>query len=162
MTSYDARIEIYEHITEVRGMMLRVAEELIRRAHEHDASKFIAPEIDEYLNYTPVLEGFEYGSEEEKAARQKIDDKSTKHHYEVCRHHPEHFPNGIHDMNLVDLIEMLCDWKAAGDFVGWGPYEGQFPQSTLATSIERNAARFGYGDELKRVLLNTAEMLNGA
>ena len=35
------------------------------------------------------------------------------HHYANNRHHPEHWPNGINDMTLMDLIEMLADWKAA-------------------------------------------------
>jgi hypothetical protein len=34
---------------------------------------------------------------------------ALKHHYENNRHHPEHFKNNIDDMNLIDLIEMLCD-----------------------------------------------------
>ena len=38
---------------------------------------------------------------------------ALQHHYEDNCHHPEHYRNGIHDMNMVDLIEMLCDWRAA-------------------------------------------------
>ena len=34
-------------------------------------------------------------------------------HYAKNRHHPENHRNGIKDMTLVDLIEMLSDWKAA-------------------------------------------------
>lgn len=158
---YDARLEIYEHNTEVRGTMLRIAHELIQRAHEHDASKLQSPEVEEYLEYEPVIEVLPYGSEEQEAARERsrIESISTAHHYEVCRHHPQHFPNGIHDMNLVDLIEMLCDWKAASEFTGWGPYAGTITPFGLKPSIEKNAERFGYGDELKRILLNTAEIM---
>jgi len=40
---------------------------------------------------------------------------AIEHHYKNNRHHPEHFNNGIDEMNLVDLIELLCDWKAASE-----------------------------------------------
>jgi hypothetical protein len=37
-----------------------------------------------------------------------------KHHYSHNRHHPEFFgEDGVDGMTLVDLIEMLADWKAA-------------------------------------------------
>jgi hypothetical protein len=37
-----------------------------------------------------------------------------KHHYAYNRHHQEFFgEDGVDGMTLVDLIEMLPDWKAA-------------------------------------------------
>lgn len=156
---YDARIEIYEHIAKVRGLLLRVVADLLERAQEHDASKFTPPEIEEYFEYTPTLETLEYGSAEERQARATIEDLGAKRHYELNRHHPEHFEDGIHGMNLVDLIEVLCDWKVASEFTGYGPYENTITPAGLEASIEKNAERFGYGDELKRILLNTAETL---
>jgi Family of unknown function (DUF5662) len=35
------------------------------------------------------------------------------HHYAANRHYLEHFANGVNDVTLVDLVEMLADWKAA-------------------------------------------------
>lgn len=70
------------------------------------------------------------------------------HHYAHNRHHPEHFPDGIRGMSLLDLVEMLADWKAATE---------RHADGDLARSIEINQARFGYGDELKVVLRNTAK-----
>ena len=57
----------------------------------------------------------------------------------------------INDMNLVDIMEMLCDWKAAGE---------RQRDGNLLKSIELNAQRFGYDDQLKQIFVNTAKMLD--
>jgi hypothetical protein len=62
-------------------------------------------------------------------------------------HHPEHYSNGIQGMSLLDVIEMLCDWKAA---------TMRHADGDLSKSIEINQKRFGYSDELKSILINTA------
>lgn len=54
-------------------------------------------------------------------------------------------------MNLVDIIEMICDWKAASE---------RQKDGNLLKSIEQNATRFGYDDQLKRIFMNTAKMLD--
>jgi hypothetical protein len=53
---------------------------------------------------------------------------------------------GISGMTLLDLTEMLCDWKAA---------TLRHNDGDIRKSIEINQKRFGYSDELKRILLNT-------
>lgn len=58
---------------------------------------------------------------------------------------PEH---GIHGMTLLDLVEMFCDWKAA---------TLRHKDGDIRRSIELNQKRFGYSDDLKRILLNTVE-----
>ena len=75
---------------------------------------------------------------------------ALQHHYAANRHHPEHFTKGIDDMTLIDIIEMLCDWKAASLRQNDG---------NLLKSIEINAQRFGYDDQLKRIFINTAKLL---
>lgn len=50
-------------------------------------------------------------------------------------------------MNLVDLIEMLCDWKAA---------TLRHDDGDLIKSLKHNQERFGFGDEIGQLLLNTA------
>ncbi len=69
------------------------------------------------------------------------------HHYSVNSHHPEHFSDGTRGMNLLDVLEMLADWDAAAT---------RHTDGDLATSIEINAERFGYGQEFKALLTNTA------
>ena len=41
--SYDSRPETYEHIARVRLLMLKLAFDLIERAHVHDSSKLFDP-----------------------------------------------------------------------------------------------------------------------
>jgi hypothetical protein len=72
------------------------------------------------------------------------------HHYAQNRHHPEHHASGIAGMTLLDLIEMLCDWKAATE---------RHEDGDMARSIQQNQERFGYSDELRLVLENTAREL---
>lgn len=81
-----------------------------------------------------------------------LDMKSAlDHHYASNRHHPEHFVNGINDMTLVDIIEMLCDWKAS---------TLRHNDGNLLKSIETNAERFNMDGQLKQILLNTARMID--
>ena len=71
-------------------------------------------------------------------------------HYANNRHHPEHFEDGIRGMNLLDLLEMICDWKASSE---------RHNDGDIFKSIEINQKRFGYSDDIKAVLRNTAEFL---
>lgn len=74
---------------------------------------------------------------------------ALQHHYAQYRHHPEHFDNSIDDMNLIDIVEMFCDWKAAS--------ERQL-DGNLLKSIEKNADRFNIDPQLKHILINTAKV----
>lgn len=144
--SYDSRPDTYAHIQSVQAKLLGVAIDLIRRAHNHDASKLVKPEVEIFDEYTPKLREMTYGSDEYKEALAEMTEKGLGHHYRENDHHPEHFENGIHDMGLVELIEMFCDWWAATE---------RHNDGNLHESIEKNAERFGYGSELKRILSNT-------
>jgi len=54
-------------------------------------------------------------------------------------------------MTLLDLVEMLADWKAATE---------RHENGSLARSIEINAERFHYGEDMKRLLTETAKQLS--
>lgn len=150
MPDFDSRPETYEHIDAVRSLMLEVVMQVLDRAHKHDESKLHPPEVAVFDEFTPKLKDLVYGSEEYRDCLAQMK-PALDHHYDVNRHHPEHFEDGILGMNLIDLIEMLCDWAAASKR-GKG---GDVRQSIRTI----NQARFGYGDEVERLLLNTAEAL---
>jgi hypothetical protein len=97
--------------------------------------------------YTPLLRDSTYGSDEYKRFLAGMGE-GLRHHYAANDHHPEHFPNGIHDMDLVQLIEMLADWKAA---------TLRHADGDLDRSIRQNAERFGYGASMITLLQSTAE-----
>jgi hypothetical protein len=116
----------------------------------HDASKKESPELEVFDEFTPKLRGTTYGSDEYKAYTKAMGE-GLAHHYAHNDHHPEHFPGGFEDMNLLQLIEMLCDWKAATMRMADG--------GDLRKSINQNAERFGYGNKMKKILLNTSEYM---
>ena len=76
------------------------------------------------------------------------------HHYSVSRHHPQYFADSIDGMNLIDLIEMLVDWKAAGE-------RHKDKPTDIFRSIEINSdeEHFNISPQLKQILLNTATYL---
>lgn len=54
-------------------------------------------------------------------------------------------------MDLMQLTEMLCDWLAAVK---------RHDDGDIRRSITINRERFGYGDEIERLLLNTVEAMD--
>ena len=55
------------------------------------------------------------------------------------------------NFELIDIVEMLCDWRAAA---------ARQLDGNLLKSIEVNAERFGYGEQLKQIFINTAKMFD--
>ena len=147
--TYDSRPETYEHIKEVRTNINKVIYDLIDRANRHDASKLVSPEVEAFDKLTPILKTLEYGSEEYQKNLDELG-VALEHHYANNRHHPQWHENGIKGMNLVDIVEMLCDWGAAVKRMNKGSIE---------ESIEINQERFGYSDELKQIFYNTLPLL---
>ena len=147
--SYDSRDDTLKHIETVKGLLNTVKQELWRRAVIHDASKLIDPEKEIFDEYTPKLKDSTYGSQEYNDFLIGMGE-ALEHHYEENRHHPEHFENGIRDMNLIDIIEMFCDWKAA---------TLRHADGDIRKSIIHNKERFGYSDELEAIFNNTVDFL---
>jgi uncharacterized protein DUF5662 len=149
--TYDSRPDTYEHIDKVRYHLHAVISELLERAYLHDATKLQSPEVEMFDELTPKLKGLKYGSPEYKAATDAMG-PALQHHYEHNPHHPEHHPDGIRGMTLIDLVEMLCDWKAAGE---------RTKDGDIHTSINQNRERFGVDPQLHDILHNTAVALWG-
>jgi len=139
--------ETLQHIMRVRTILDEFASELLVRGACHDKSKLDRPEVEAFTEWTPKLAASTYDSDEYKAMKQKLGD-ALAHHYAKNRHHPEHWANGIDDMNLIDLVEMFCDWKAATE---------RHHDGNLNTSIKKNAVRFSMNPQLVKIFENTAE-----
>lgn len=144
---YDSRGDTGEHILHVAQYMSRLIAHLIQRAAVHDASKLESPEVEVFDEVTPLLRDMTYGSDEYKASLARMR-PALEHHYAHNSHHPEHYPDGIRGMCLLDLVEMLCDWKAA---------TLRHADGDILRSIEINQQRFGYSDDLKQIFLNTVK-----
>jgi hypothetical protein len=152
MTRDDVIRSTAAHIRRVGELLADTTHELTRRAVLHDASKWSPDEWPAFEDATPKLAGLTYGSDEYKAALASIRPAIVEH-YRRNSHHPEHYTglgpenDGINGMNLLDLIEMLCDWKAAGE---------RHDNGSMVRSIEINRDRFKIGPQLEKVLVNTA------
>lgn len=138
------------HINQVKENIIQVVQELLNRANNHDRTKLMAPEVQIFTEYTPKLAGCTYGSKEYNRYLKEMK-KALDHHYEVNRHHPEHFENGINDMTLIDLIEMLCDWMAAVK---------RHDDGDICESLAINKKRFGISKQLSQILENTVRALS--
>lgn len=148
---YDSKNDTLKHVQNVRSKIMKVVNDLVERAFCHDQSKLEEPEKEYYDKYTQGLRALEYGSNAYKEVIKKMQ-PGIDYHYAHNRHHPEFFADGINGMSLLDLIEMLCDWKAAGERHVDKPVD-------ILRSIEINAERFHIEPQLKQILLNTATYL---
>lgn len=143
-----AAVATLRHIARVRQLLGEYAAEMIRRGDEHDASKLMAAEIGPLQKMQDIIdrEGqAPYGSEEYKR-RTALLRPMLAHHYAHNPHHPEHYENGIAGMDLGDLVEMFCDWKAASE-------REEEPAMSLSAMVEKH----GIPPMLESILRNTAE-----
>lgn len=147
--SYDSTQDTEEHIQKVHHRLVEVQRELLTRALVHDASKLSEPEKSGFDVLTLKLANLVYGSDEYRAALAEAK-PTIDHHYAVNSHHPEHYEQGIAGMSLLDLVEMLCDWKAASE---------RTKQGSIAASLVHNKQRFGIDDQLAAILENTVKEL---
>lgn len=133
-----------------RAFLYDVVFALLRRGSEHDRTKLFEPEVDLFVKYTPELAKCHYGSPEYDEALKGLK-PALDHHYGNNRHHPEHFKAGIGDMNIIDIVEMMCDWKAA---------TLRQKDGNLRKSVELNAARFQINKQLVRILENSMDLFD--
>ncbi len=139
------------HIHRVRELLSKCIINLIDRSNEHDLSKLRSPEVEGFTQHTASLAASTYGSQEYKDKISGDLKVAIQHHYANNSHHPEHWKDGINDMDLLDMTEMLCDWKAASE---------RHNNGNILKSIEINADRFGMSPQLTRIFENTAKALN--
>jgi hypothetical protein len=149
MPEYDYIQDVLQHKRLVTEYMQMIASELFQRAAVHDNSKFLPEEAEIYGRVVPKLKTLEYGSEEYKETVKELG-PALQHHYEHNAHHPEHFEAGIDGMNLVDVIEMVCDWVAA---------TRRSMSANVYQSLEVNRKRFDISPQMIRVISETILLL---
>jgi len=147
-----------KHQQWVAERMIACAQRLLKKAVEHDASKFSDIEMKHYVE--PVFElntkNIEYGSEEYKKLTARMGE-GWKHHLNNNDHHPEYFiplsvqtlNDPIRCMDLFVLMEMLCDWIGASKRKGnsaWLPFD-QFEK------------KYNVDEQLMAVLKNTMAII---
>ena len=175
----DQRPGTRKHISIVEGYLKKMMAELQYRSVNHDKSKLIDPERQIFDKYIPKLKTTAYGSDEYNGYLEEME-VGLNHHYRNNRHHPEHFfynecndcskkyygmmpskcscgcsqltkQSDVNQMNLIDIMEMFCDWKAASI---------RHKDGDINKSIEINKKRFGITDQLAQILKNTIDLLD--
>jgi hypothetical protein len=148
---HDSTLDTQAHISKVGAALSEMIFNLHQRALVHDASKLEEPEKSAFDQATPNLKSLAYGSDAYYAALKEVG-PALQHHYAANDHHPEHNPvDGVLGMSLMAILEMLADWKAAG--------ERHDPPTSLSQSIAYNSTRFDIPPYLTQILYNTVREL---
>ena len=143
-----ARADTEAHIAKVQERMDECVALLIARAVMHDASKLQEPEKSGYDHWKPILRQLPEDSPEMEAARREMGAILEHHVNANAGHHPSGNANGVADMSLLGLLEMLADWRAAAD---------EKPPHVLL--LDYNIKRFGIEPQLAAILGNTVKEL---
>ncbi len=145
---YDSTADTLKHILRINELLHSVARNVLDRADKHDRSKLTAPEKQIFDKYTPKLKTSVYGSEEYKQFLQEMKPALDNHYKENKSHHPDLYPNGIRDMDILDMVEMLIDWKAASE---------RHETGDINKSIDIQKQRFNLPDELVDIFKNSVK-----
>jgi hypothetical protein len=149
------------HCRYVRRGLRRIERALSERAEAHDDSKLMADEFAGFTRINKAARLNPYGSPEYRAGL-KQEKPTIDLHYSRNRHHPEHAKlageaaetkRGLPDdatywaartaaeMDFLDLIEMVCDWRGA--YLGYGS-QGTWEEN-MVRQRERYKDRFSAG-----------------
>jgi len=123
-----------KHKLQVMRFMLKVCLRILKRAWVHDFSKYSKEEAP-YFAAAANTKDVVYGSEEYKRDVEVNLKPALDHHYRLNSHHPQHFEKGFKEMQPLDVIEMLCDWKAS---------TLRNKNGNIRTSLGLNRKRYGY------------------
>lgn len=146
-TEQDYLRDTRAHIANVQRYMQAFATLLNTRSVDHDTSKLEEPEKSILHQNTVEYKRLKIGSPKYEAHLKKVK-IALEHHYAMNSHHPQHYKNGVAGMDLLDIVEMFCDWMVACREHGDG---------NIVHSILENKKRFDYSDELTQILINTAD-----
>lgn len=153
LNSKQVELDTLHHIRRVNELLIKASQELTNRAIKHDASKLgyldelSAEERKGFDNAVYRLKDIEFGTEEYTKALVELE-PALKLHYSRNSHHPQHYPNGISDMDLFDVIEMFYDWVAASE---------RTKDGNITKSIHVNKVRFNMNAQLGLIFMNTAD-----
>ena len=149
---FDFLTDTLIHISEVQEELEKFCHELKVRGIKHDRSKLQEPEFSIFVSTREQFKKANYGTPE-YAAVAEIASSAVDHHYKNNRHHTKYHPDGVYSMNLIDIIELICDWKVASR---------RSPDKTFEDSLEECFKRYNIVGQLKKVVLNTLRDLEMA
>lgn len=135
---------INSHINRVRKWIGKFSSILFIRGINHDKSKLCEPELSLWKKMDEEPR-YPYGTPKykEKLNRYK---EVFQHHYMHNKHHPEHWSGYYCDMDLMDVIEMLCDWLG---------YKEDITLKEAEILVDQQCERYGFNDTFRHLLYNT-------
>lgn len=137
------------HVQEVSCGLERIASEIRQRGFSHDLTKFQDPEFSAFVSTRERFKKVNYGTPEYEMLTKEIK-PAIDHHYSCNRHHTAFHSDGINDMTLIDIIEMLADWHAA---------ERRSPDKKLIDTWAYAKKKYGINEQLGKIILNTLESM---
>jgi hypothetical protein len=136
------------HVSHVRDSLARIRHELELRGIRHDRSKYSSEEFPGFARINATARRHPYGSDEYKASL-AAERPTVERHTRENSHHPEahderwRWPERVsiiryEQMPWLDIIEMVCDWRAAWEAYG--------KQGTWEGNIVKQRERFPEGE----------------
>lgn len=133
----------------VNFFLSKIVQEIFLRAHLHDVSKYSDNEFPGFKGAIYYVRG-PWGRENiPNIVKEKLR-SSIEEHHKVNDHHPEFHPAGMEDMDLIQLLEMAVDWRAA--MIRHGNHD-------IDENIQIGKERFGYPDFFAKILANTLKKI---
>ena len=108
-------------------------------------SKLQQLEFDAFVSTREKFKKANYGSPEYQECIELIK-PAVEHHHKNNRHHTSFHEHGINDMTLIDVIEMLADWRAAAR---------RSPDKKLIDTLEYAKKKYKIDEQLFKVIQNT-------
>ena len=137
------------HISEVAENLAVIRADLERRGISHDRSKLLAAEFDAFVSTRPKFKKVNYGTPEYQECVDAIK-SAVDHHHANNRHHTSFHKNGFADMNLLDILEMIADWKAASR---------RSPDLSFLASLPRAFENYNIPDNMQKHIIATIKYL---
>lgn len=147
---YDSLADTLKHQKRIMQLVNMATAELLKKVALHDNSKLYEPEKSIFDEWTPKLASSSIGTEEYENMKKQMK-IALDHHYANNTHHPEHFENGLNDMDLLEIFELFFDWKAASE---------RHLDGNIYKSITVNKERFKMSDQLEQIFIKTAKRMN--
>lgn len=143
-------ITIIRHINQVRFNLHKISHRLKERSIVHDSSKYALDEFEGFKEINRIARTHPFGSQEYKDSLK--DNQAVQLHYSRNTHHPEHYQGGIDGMSFLDIVEMVCDWKAASDTYG---------KTSFEDSLKIQKERYKFTSEQEYIIKKIADCLIG-
>ena len=139
--------DLQKHKDLIKNILYNFSFKLKERADNHDNSKYSNEEKDVFENVDNIKREDFDSYEQYFSYTKPLIQKALDHHYANNRHHPEHFKNGVEDMNLLDILEMVADWESSASC-----------RNTILDT-DYSFKRFNIEPQLQKIILNTLKIM---